>query len=362
MLDLSNIEAIFAKIVFKLDTKGRRRLWLKLGKLIGNGVPIRQALETIYDSRIETGGKSHPQTLALGEWLAGIKNGERLSVMLEGWTGDEERMLISAGEQSGRPEEALKSAARVLQAKTQINGAVIGGIAYPVVLLGIAFSVLYVFGFMIVPAFLKIAGPDKWTGVAKQMINLSLFSKHWLWLVALSLITTFVVFIYSLPRWDGRMRVLLDRYAPFSIYRVMNGSTWLIGLAALVEAGVRVETALEQLSSTASPWMKTRIEACLAGTRSGLNMGEALSKSGYEFPDREIIVDLGVYSSMGGFDAALSILGNEWLEESVGQIKSRMDVVFGASILLVGSLVAFMAGGMMNMMLQMGQLVKSGIH
>lgn len=362
MIDISGLEASFARFAFKFDTGGRRRLWMKLSKLIGNGVPILKALDTIHSFRMNTGGKSHPQTIALREWMSGIENGKTLSQMLDGWTGPEERMLISAGEQSGTPEQSMISAARVLQAKSQINSAVLGGITYPAVLIGVAFAVLYVFGFMIVPAFLKIAPPEKWTGMAKSMISVSLFAKQWLWIIVGFLITIFIVFIYSLPRWDGKLRVRLDRYAPYSVYRVMNGSTWLIGLAALVEAGLRVETALQQLALTASPWMRTRINACLSGTRSGLNMGDALSRSGYEFPDREIIMDLGVYSSLGGFDAALSILGKEWLEESVSQIQSRMNAVFGASIFLVGGLVAFMASGMMNMMLQMSQLVKSGLH
>jgi type II secretory pathway component PulF len=133
-------------------------------------------------------------------------------------------------------------------------------------------------------------------------------------------------------------------------------------MSALVEAGLRIETALQQLSSTASPWLKTRIDACLRGTRSGLNVGESLARSGYEFPDREIIDDLGVYSSLSGFDVALSILGNEWLEESVAEIKERMGVVFGVSLLVVGLTIAFMVGGMMNMELQMSQLMQSGLR
>ncbi|ACT52140.1 type II secretion system protein (plasmid) [Methylovorus glucosotrophus SIP3-4] len=358
----ASAEEKFAKLMFQFDTKSRRSLWLKLSKLLGNGVPILQSLQSIYGTRLQTGGKSHPQTFALKEWISGVENGKRLSEMIVGWVGTEERMLIAAGESSGKPEDSLESAARVLSAKSQIKGAVLSGILYPAVLVSAAFGVLYVFGFMIVPAFLRIASVEKWSGLARKMIEVSLFAQHWLWLIALLLITIFIVFIYSLPRWDGQLRIMLDRYAPFSIYRVMNGSTWLIALAALVEAGLRVEIALQQLAATASPWMKTRILACLSGIRSGHDMGAALSKSGYEFPDREIITDLGVYSQLGGFDEALSILGNEWLKESVAQIKARMQVVFGISILIVGSLIAFMAGGMMNMMLQMGQLVKNGLH
>jgi type II secretory pathway component PulF len=348
--------------MFKADKKGRRRLWLKLAKLISNGVPILQAIETLYSRRVASGGEKHPHALAFGEWMRGIKNGERLSSMLDGWTGDDERMLISAGEQSGTMEKAFISAAHVMEARAQINSAVFNGLAYPFVLVMLLFGVLYLFGFKIIPAFSKIATPDKWHGLAHMMVEVSLFAQHWLWLIAVIIAAIVSAFFLSLPRWDGPLRIRLDRYAPYSIYRVMHGSTWLIGMSALVEAGLRIETALQQLSSTASPWLKTRIDACLRGTRSGLNVGESLARSGYEFPDREIIDDLGVYSSLSGFDVALSILGKEWLEESVAEIKERMGVVFGVSLLVVGLTIAFMVGGMMNMELQMSQLMQSGLR
>lgn len=360
--NISSFDRKFAQFMFKADKTGRRRLWLKLAKLISNGVPILQALETLYSRRVATSGEKHPQAIAFYEWMRGIQNGVRLSSMFDGWTGDDERMLISAGEQSGSMDKAFNSAARIMEARTQINSTVFGGLAYPFVLIMLVFGVLYLFGFKIIPAFSKIAPPEKWTGLAHAMVEVSMFAQSWLWLIAVMIAILVTAFFVSLPRWDGPMRIRLDRYAPYGIYRVMHGSTWLIGLSALVEAGLRVETALQQLSMTASPWLRTRIDACLRGTRSGLNVGEALARSGYEFPDREIIDDLGVYSSLSGFDVALSILGKEWLEESVEQIKGRMSVVFGISILIVGLVIAFMVGGMMSMQLQVGQLMQSGLR
>ncbi len=167
-----------------------------------------------------------------------------------------------------------------------------------------------------------------------------------------------VVFFTTLSRFDGPVRIWLDRYTPYSIYRIMQGSTWLIALAAMVEAGLRIEIALEQLSDSAGPWLKRRISACLAGMRSGRSMGEALARSGYEFPDREIIEDLGVYSSLSGFEEALAMLGREWLDESINQIEARMKVVFGVSLLCVGALIAFLVSGMMDMELQMSRAMQ----
>ncbi len=360
---INTLEANFAKFWFtKVDSNGRRRLWLKLAKLIGNGVQILQAIESIKDRRIASGGEKEPETLALTAWAAAIRNGARLSKAVEGWVSVEEMMLISAGEQSGMFEQALRSAARVMEARKKIVGAVFSGLAYPFVLISMAFAVMFLFGFKIVPAFTKVLHGAEWHGIAKAMIVLSTFAQQWLWLIAPLFVALIVVFFLSLPRFDGPLRIKLDHYAPYSIYRMLQGSTWLIALAAMVDAGLRIEVALDQLAENAGPWLKRRILECLAGMRSGRNMGEALARTGYDFPDREIIEDLGVYSSLSGFDEALATLGREWIEEAVEQIGARMKVVFGICILLVGGLIAFLVSGMLAMELQMSTALQSSLQ
>ncbi len=358
-VSVSTFEASFGRFWFKqVDQATRRRLWLKLAKLIGNGVQILQALESIRNRRVASGGEKEPETIALTAWIKAIRNGARLSKAMQGWVTVEEMMLISAGEQSGALEAALYSAARIMEARKRITGAVYSGLAYPAVLLVMAFGVLFLFGFKIVPAFTQAIQGAQWTGLARWMILLSDFARNWLWLMALIIPGFITLFFMTLSRFDGTIRVRLDRYAPYSIYRIVQGGTWLIALAAMVEAGLRIEVALEQLAAHAGPWLKRRITTCLSGMRSGRNMGEALARSGLEFPDREIIEDLGVYSSLSGFEESLSMLGREWLDEAVEQIESRMKVVFGLCLLLVGGLIAFMVSGMIAMELQMSQAMQ----
>ena len=355
-----SVELKFARWWFRtMDGSGRRRLWLKLAKLISNNVPILQALETMRDRRKILKGASDPQVIAITSWLEGMRNGKRLSQMLTGWVGPVEQMLIAAGEASGTMEKSLSSCTQVMEAKKSITSAVIKGFAYPLILTVIAFAVLYMFGFKVVPEFTKIVPADRFYGMAAVLIGLSDFARGWIFVVAAAVVVLIALFLATLPRWDGRLRIFLDRFAPYSIYRVMQGSTWLIGLAAMIEAGVRLETALHQLADLADTWLRNRILAAISGMKAGLQMGDALNRSGYEFPDREIIDDLGVYASLAGFDEALSRLGREWLTESVEQIRIRMNVLFGVALLSVAILVGTMVSGMMTMQMQMVQIIQS---
>ena len=356
---MSDLEKKINKFLFRIDAKSRKRLWNKLSKLINNGVPILDAISTIHSRRVESGNSKHPMTLALADWKEKIKNGLRISQAIDGWVDRDEQMLIAAGEQSGKLDEALATTAEIMEAKKKIRGAVIGGMIYPVAMLIIAIGVLIMFSYKIIPSFTKIVSDEKWHGIARFMIDLSNFSRDWIWLVVLVIIAGISIFFISLPRWSKGFRIQLDKYPPYNIYRMLQGSTWMISFAALVSSGVRVENALIQLSEGAQPWLYDRVQSCLKGMRSGLSTGDALAKSGYGFPDLEIIDDLGVYSKLSGFDQALSIIGKEWITESVDSIQIMMNLIFGLSLLFVGGFVAFMVAGLIGMELQMAEILQS---
>lgn len=355
---MNDLELKFARFMFRSDAAQRRRLYLKMSKLLGNGVQIIDALDTMRARRVTLKSAKDPLAIALGDWLRKMRNGSRLSQAIQGWVGSDEAMLISAGEQSGKVDEALVSAAEVMEAKKKIKSAVVGGLAYPGFMLIIAFAVLIMFSYKIIPEFSQVVPYEKWHGIAKAMIDFSNFTRNWIIVIAGLPVVMFIAFWFSLPRWSEGLRIKLDAHVPYSVYRVLHGSTWMISFSSLVSAGVRIENALEQLMDGASPWLRARILACLKGMRSGLNPGDALAKTGYAFPDVEIIDDLGVYARLSGFDTALATIGKEWITESVERIESMMKVIFGMSILLVGLFIAMMVGGLMGMELQMTSIIQ----
>lgn len=355
---MSDIELKFNRFMFSSGMNARRRLWIKLAKLLANGVPILDALKTLHERRVMNGLAKDPMSTALAQWMDRIRNGHRLAAAIEGWAPRDEQMLISAGEQSGRLSDALVNTSEIMVAKTKIRKAVVGGLLYPLIMTMVALSVLVMFSYKIIPEFAKVVSDDKWHGSARLMIDMANFTRDWLVVMIVLAISAVVALFLSFSRWSNGMRIKLDKYPPFSIYRMLQGSAWTISLAALVSAGVRVENAVQQLGDGAGTWMSDRTSACLRGMRSGLTLGDALAKSGYNFPDREIVDDLGVYSRLSGIDQALSIIGKEWIAESVETIQGMMKGVFGVSVLVVGLLITFMVGGLIGMELQMTSIVQ----
>jgi type II secretory pathway component PulF len=296
--------------------------------------------------------------IALAHWVRGMHNGLRLSEVVVGWVSAEEGMLILAGEQAGTLAEALQSVVKVGRAGRAIRSAVLAGLAYPVFLLLLTLGALYFFGYRIIPAFAKAARSDAWHGLARVMVDGAGFVQSWLHWLVLGLVLCALAFALSLPRWNSGLRVLLDRHPPFSIYRVMQGAAWLIALAAMVQAGMRIEAAIEQLGQRASAWARLRSDAALRGLRAGRNLGDALQRSGYEFPDRAIISDLRLYAARSGFDEALRVIGEEWVSESVERVKALMNVIFAVSLLLVGLVIMLIAAGFAAMQMQLLEMLR----
>jgi type II secretory pathway component PulF len=357
MSNTDSFDVKFARFMVSHSGNERRRLWLKLAKMINNGVPIIKAIESLIERRVAMGQAKHQMTIALKTWSHRLANGATFSESISGWVSTDERMLIMGGEQSGELERSLAACARVMEAKSKIKGAVLGGTLYPAFLVLIAFGALALFSYQIVPAFTSaVQGREPWVGLARSLVDMSEFVQSYMLYMISALIAVVVLFFYSLSRWTQRLggvRIKLDRYAPYSIYRIVQGSSWLLSFAAMIESGMRIEMALSELEKQASPWLKDRLRACLRGMRSGQNVGAALASSGYKFPDREIIDDMSVYASLAGFDEALKIIGNEWLEEGISAVQKQMKTVFAVGIIFVGAMLAFMIGGMFAMQIQL---------
>jgi type II secretory pathway component PulF len=343
---MKKINYSFVKWQFRRDVSGRKRLWRKIETLLSNGVQLREALSELRDRRKRMSGKNHPSMTAFSAWIRGIDEGDFMAEINNGWIQKDETMLLTAGQESGNLEGALSSIIKVVNSKIAIKKAIVSGVSYPLALVLFIFGALYLFGTVVIPKFVETAPNANWVGMADTVVNLSFFTQNYLGYVAMVLISLLAAFFYSLPHWNSKTRVILDRYPPYSIYRTVQGASFLIALSALVDAGMRLEDALERLKHDSTPWMKVRIQGALNGIRSGDSLGDALLKSGYEFPDREIIDDLGVYSGLSGFEKALIIIGEEWMDEAIDKIKASMGVVFKVGIVAVGGVLVVLLSGL----------------
>jgi type II secretory pathway component PulF len=343
-----NIDLAFAKLSFKGQTKVRTLRQLQ--RLIGAGVPVAKSLDMLYDLYSKNGSKKKdPMALIVNDWRRKLGSGKPLAKCMEGWISPTEQMIIEAGEQSDMLSGAFSDALRATGAAKEIRKAIIGGIAYPMVMLLALVLMLYGFSTSIVPTFATIVDPSEWTGNALRMYNLSQFLQNYAVIIALSVFAAITSILTTMSMITGKIRPFLDKIPPWSLYKVITGATFMISLRGFLVSGVTVPDALRKIIKSAKPYLKTRTEAIYKGVSMGHNLGVAMQKAGHSFPDPEISGEISIYAELDGFSQNLDVLANEWIEGSIEKTKAVSKIMSNIMLMLLALTIGFIATSMFEL-------------
>ena len=349
MRKLNTVEEYYAKLICNFSNEARLKLYRKIASLMRNRFSLMSALDMLHDSASD-GGKSpgEPMAIAIACWGRALNNGLTFSDALKGWAPDRERLMLSVGDVSDL-EGALLNLIRVTEGSTKMIRPIIGAIAYPTFLFLMAVLIIYGIGVYMVPPMLDAAPGVRWRGLAKDLVDVSAWIQEY-WLVAFSALPVTMLIIYlTIGIWTGPIRAIVDNMPPYSLYKVFVGISWLLALSALVKGGTPVSTAMRALRRDATRYLKERIDKTLVFINNGDNLGIALKKTGLDFPDKEVIADLKIYSELDNFEEALESLANQWLEESVYLIEQKASLLNMAAILSVGGVIAWAVMGTFEM-------------
>ena len=349
MKTLGTVETYYAKMICRASNKARLKIYRKLASLLRNRFSLMDALDLLHRAASNDGkNPDEPMAIAIANWGKSLQNGLTFSDALKGWAPDRERLMLSVGDVSDM-ESALLNLIRVTEGSTKMIRPIVGAIVYPSFLFMMSVLIIYAIGVYMVPPMLEAAPNVRWRGTAATLVDLSYWIKE-NWAFAFSILPVVALIIYlTIGIWAGRLRAMFDHMPPWSLYKVFTGISWLLALSALVKSGTPVSTAMRALRRDATAYLKERIDKTLVFINNGDNLGEALSKTGLEFPDVEIINDLKIYSELDNFEEALENLANEWLEESVYLIEQKAAILNMVAILTVAGIIAWAVFGVFDM-------------
>lgn len=349
MSRLNAVEVQYARLVVNMSNGARLKLYRKIASLMRNRFSLMDALDRLHDG-ISNGGKNagEPFAIAIVEWSKKLQNGIPFSDALKGWAPDRERLMLSVGDVSDL-EMALLNLIRVTEGSAKMVRPIIGAVTYPSFLFMMAVLIIYAIGAYMVPPMIDAAPDVVWTGLARDLVDVSYWIKDY-WIIAFSALPIIMVVIYStIGIWTGPIRAFFDKLPPWSLYKVFTGISWLLALSALVKGGTPVSTALRALRRDSSRYLKERIDKTLIYINAGENLGQALAKTNLDFPDIEIIGDLKIYSELDNFEEALEKLANDWLDESVYLIEQKASMLNMVALLSIGGVIAWAVMGTFEM-------------
>jgi len=339
--DTEAINRRWAQIQLKGSRKQRFRIYRKLEGMLRMNEALSRALDRLYQNASEMGKfPNRPSAMALREWFLKDRAGLGLSESMEGWVPDSELYMIRAGEESGTMAKAFSSIQMVGERAREMRSAVTYAIAYPGFMLILISFVLWMFGVNLIQNMRKTAPPSVIAAMG-GVADVSDFIANWGIWVLVGIAVTVTVITVTLPGWTGTTRAKFDMWAPWSWFRVVQGSGFLLGLSALLGSQVPLKRALEILEDQAKPWLKERINSARQEVLRGRNLGEALRIGKYNFPDPSVAIDLEILSERADVGSVIEQVTEEWIREQIDVLKAQAAVTRNVGLVIVGGTIAW---------------------
>lgn len=355
--NIDDIERWLTKFQFRTSRKQRFRVYRKLEGMLKSNEALSRALDRLYLNSSEMGKHPRrPAAVALREWFMKDRMGATLAESMEGWIPTGELYMIRAGEESGTLAKSFASIQAMGEKAKKMQSAVTYAVGYPAFMLVLISLVLYMFGVQLIDNMRKSA-PANVVAAMGSVASMSDFVSDWGFVVLAVIIVTAIVIATTLSRWRGPIRAKFDMFPPWSWYRILQGSGFLLGLSALLGAQVPLRRALEILEEQGNPWIRERIHAVREEILRGRNIGEALRISKYNFPDPTVAVDLEILSERADVGTIIENITEEWINEQLELLNIQAALMRNIGLAVVGGIIAWT---MMSIFAVVGELTKPG--
>lgn len=328
MRELSPVQQLRRFIVRKtFGAKHRMQFYDALRFLIENNQQLKPALQQMRDVWTDFGTKWHPYAELLDDCIDAVRvnsDEHTLENTLARWLPYTEASVISAGIRSGRLPDTLRYASALTTSGDRIRQAIWQMSIYPLGLIAMLSGMLSVLNGQLIPLLIQVSPPEKWTGALGFIYSVSVFIS--LYGIAGGVCVALLVFwiCWSFPRWHrpDRLRRIFDCLMPWSVYKDIQGATFLLNTGILLQSGVKLKEALVILQQSASPWLAVRIDAITDYVRQGKQLGAALKECGYAFPSRESANQLSMLQG-DGTDEIIMNSGQRELEQTLKRLNMR---------------------------------------
>jgi type II secretory pathway component PulF len=354
---LQEFQAKLTKTRFRTSRKMRFRIYRKLEGMLKTNEALSRALDRLYQNTSEMGKHPNlPAAVALREWFLKDRAGISLSQAMEGWVPAGELYMIRAGEESGTLAKALNSIQAMGDKGKQMKEAISYAIGYPVAMFILVSFVIYTFGVNLI-ANMRANAPKNVVAAMGGVAAFSDFITVWGLYIVAGIVVVCIIVASTLSTFRGPIRTKLDMYPPWSWYRVMQGSGFMLGLSSLLGAQVPLKRSMEILEEQGNPWIRERIGAARQEILRGHNLGEALRMTKYNFPDPMVAIDLEILSERADVGQVIEQVTEEWIREQIEMLKMQAVLARNVGMALVGGIIAWV---MMSIFKVVGELAKPG--
>ena len=340
-IDFADLEYQLTKFQFRTSRKQRFRVYRKMEGMLRSNESLSRVLDRLYQNASEMGKyPRRPAAIALREWFMKDRAGLSLSEAMNGWIPSGELYMIRAGEESGTLAKSIRSIQMMGEKAREMQNAVTYAVGYPIFMLLLISAVLYMFGVQLISN-MRESAPASVVKAMGGVVDLSDFIREWGIVVVIVIVLVAIVIASTLSIWRGHLRAKFDMFPPWSWYRILQGSGFMLGMAALLGAQVPLKRALEILEEQGNGWVRERINSARQEVLRGRNLGEALRIGKYNFPDPMVAVDLEILAERADVGQVIELVTEEWINEQILELKAQAAVIRNVGLGVVGGLIAW---------------------
>ncbi|MBI2602065.1 MAG: type II secretion system F family protein [Deltaproteobacteria bacterium] len=315
----------------------------QLATMISSGVPLLQALGILAKQQ---------ESIAFRRTLAAvqtsIENGASMSASLAQHPhifGALYVAMVAAGEASGNLDVILGKLVTYIEKAEKIKQQVKSAMAYPTIVVFVAFVVVAGLLVFVVPTFAQQYAESgrELPWVTQQVIDFSnAFVDNW-YVIFGGLVAFIIAFRFWLKSERGRRifdKYILDAPVIGSLLRKIAVGRFCSTMSSMLTSGVNL---LEALNICAASSDNKTIENFVLSVRSALEKGKTFSEplaEGHLFPEM-VVSMVAVGETTGALDEMLGKVSDFYEEEVDLAVKTMLSMIEPIMIVLIGGIIAF---------------------
>jgi general secretion pathway protein F/type IV pilus assembly protein PilC len=322
-------------------------LYSQLADLIGSGVPLLRALDSLIKSTPGDGIKG-----LLKDIRAAVADGKSLTDTLRQFPEVFPPLhiaMIQAGERAAFLEEVLRSLAGFIERFEELRGKVMGALIYPALLSGLGSLVMILALMFFVPKFEPLLANAKKPLPSQIMFGASHIVRTYWHLVILGLGGTGAFVWTSLKTPAARLR--MERWqlkipVVGSALRLLAITRFCRILGTMLANGVPLLQALKiSKDATGSSILSERIVEAAESVRDGKRLSEPLSKG--DFIPEQILAMITVAEESNNLDKVLVQIADTVERKTNRQVDQAVRLIEPVILCLVASGIGFLALGLL---------------
>jgi type IV pilus assembly protein PilC len=348
LIDMAKIQAA----TYKVNTKDVVMFSRQLALMIESGFDITASLDLLAPQLA-----SKALQKAVKEITADIRNGMKPSQAFAKHPlafSDLYCRTIAVAEETGNMERALRQMAEHIQKNANTSKKVRGALAYPAFMLVLAFGVVAVLAFFVVPQFQKMYDQMevKLPLATRILLSATDFVRSWgPWIMLLVMIMAVVAFFLTRSEEGKYQRDKIMLSLPL-LGRVIV-LTELSRVASTISTLFRAGVPLPEVVTLASNSCSNRVIArALMDVRQEMLQGQGLSRPMSQRPvfPALIVQMASVGENTGNLDATMDTVAQSYDIDAQERTAAMTGLITPAATMFIGGLVAFVALALVSTM------------